>query len=119
MNISSILQFLLPLLSSSLTAEGLIPANLQGLVGASAAAIATLVSQLIGGNKTPSAIALAALQAVKTEIDALKASGTLFTLNQANEINAVDLGMSDAITAYENSLKVTDPSNLTPLPTEL
>lgn len=117
MEIAALIQMLLPTLTTALGVAGVIPSNLLPLVGSSATALGTLVSQLLGGNKTVSGVALAALQAVQTEINALKSSGVLFTLNQANEINALDSGISDAITAYEASLVTTDPSNLTPLPT--
>jgi hypothetical protein len=119
MGIASIITLLLPILTSVLGAEGVIPSNLTGLAASSATTLATLVAQLIAGKKSVTAETQAALQAVLSEIAALKASGTLFTLNQANEINALDSGISDAITAYQASLVTTDPSNLTPLPTTL
>lgn len=107
---------LLPILTMGLGAAGVIPTNLLPLIGASGTAVGTLIANLTSGKKTVDSVALAALQAVKSEIDALKTAGVLFTLNQANEINALDAGMSDAITAYEASLVKTDPSNLTALP---
>jgi hypothetical protein len=119
LEIASIIQLLLPIITSGLGVAGVIPPSLTGLVGTSAATVATLISQLVSGNKTVTADALAGLQAVLSEIAALKTAGVLFTLNQANEINALDSGISDAITAYQDSLVKTDPSNLTPLPTSL
>ena len=107
---------LLPILTMGLGAAGVIPTNLLPLIGASGTAVGTLIANLTSGKKTVDSVALAALQAVKSEIDALKTAGVLVTLNQANEINALDAGMSDAITAYEASLVKTDPSNLTALP---
>lgn len=119
MGIASIISLLLPILTNALGAEGVIPPNLLGLVGTSGTTLATLVAQLVAGKKSVTAEALAALQALQSEINALKTAGAVFTLNEANEINALDSGLSDAITAYEDSLKETDPSNLTPLPTTL
>jgi hypothetical protein len=117
--IAALLQLLLPVLTSALGAEGVIPATLLPLVGSSAAAIGTLISQLLSGSTTVTGKALAALQSVQSEISALKSAGVLVTLNQANEISALDTGISDSIRAYEASLTKTDPSNLTPLPTTL
>lgn len=119
MGIATIIGLLLPILTNALGAEGVIPPNLLGLVGTSGTTLATLIAQLVAGKKNITADELAVLQAVMSEINALKASGTLFTLNEANEINALGSGISDAITAYEASLVTTDPSNLTPLPTNL
>jgi hypothetical protein len=119
MGIVSIISLLLPILTSALGTEGVIPSNLIGIVGTSATTLATLIAQLVAGKGSVTAESLAALQAVQTEINALKTAGAVFTLNQANEINALDSGISNAITAYENSLKTDDPSNLTPLPTTL
>lgn len=119
MEIAAIIQLLLPILTTGLGVAGVIPSNLTGIVGTSASTIATLISQLVSGNKTVTADTMAVLQAVTSEINALKASGTLFTLNQANEINALSAGISDAVMAYQASLVTTDPSNLTPLPTTL
>lgn len=117
MGIAGLLQLLLPILTTGL--GSIIPGNLQALVNASAAAIASLVAELLGGKQTASSVSLASLQALQTEINSLKTANILLTLNQANEINALDAGITDAITAYEASLATTDPSNLTPLPTAL
>jgi hypothetical protein len=119
LEIAGLITLLLPILTSALGAAGVIPPNLNGLVGTSASTLATLISQLVSGKKTVTAEALVALQAVTSEINALKTSGAVFTLNEANEINALDSGISDAINAYQASLVTTDPSNLTPLPTTL
>lgn len=119
MEIAVLLQILLPVLTTALGATGVIPTNLLPLVGSSASALATFVAGLLSGTKTVNSVSLAALQAVKTEIAALKTANVLFTLNQANEINALDSAITDAITAYQDSLVKTDPSNLTPLPTNL
>lgn len=117
MAISSLLQLLLPLLSSILGSEGVIPDNLKNLVTSLATAIPTLISGLFSG--TPQDKTLATLKAIMDEVNALKTSGTLFTLNQANIINAIGGGISDAIVGYEKSLLVDDPSNLTQLPENL
>jgi hypothetical protein len=118
MEIAALIQLLLPILTTALSATGIIPSNLTTLISTSASTLATLVSQLISGNKTVTGSALIALQAVQSEIAALKAANVaLFTLNEANEINALDSGITDAITAYQASQVKTDPSNLTPLPT--
>src|SRR5882762_9582929 len=105
MGIAALLQILLPLLTSVLSSEGVIPDSLKNLITSLGMAIPTLITGLISGS--PSDKILSALQAIQTEVNALKSSGTLFTLNQANIINAIDNGISDAIVAYENSLKVT------------
>lgn len=117
MEIAAIIQLLLPIITTGLGVAGVIPSNLTDLVKASAETVATLISQLVLGNKTVTEDVLAGLKAVLSEVDALKTAGALFTLNQANEINALDSGITDAITAYQASLVKTDPSNLTPLPT--
>jgi hypothetical protein len=119
MEIAALIQLLLPILTTGLGVAGVIPTNLLGLVGTSGATLATLIAQLVAGKKSVTAESLAALQAVQSEINALKTTGAVFTLNQANEINALDSGLSDAVTAYQISLVTTDPSNLTPLPTTL
>lgn len=117
MAIAALIQLLLPLLANVLGTEGVIPGNLSKLIVTLGAAIPTLIEGWISG--TPSDRILATLKAIQQEVDALKATGTLFTLNQANIINALDSGISDAVIAYEASLKVTDPSTLTPLPENL
>jgi hypothetical protein len=119
LEIAAIIQLLLPIITTGLGVAGVIPPSLTGLVGSSASTLSTLITQLVSGKKTVTADALVALQAVLSEVAALKTAGVLFTLNEANEINALSSGISDAITAYQASLETTDPSNLTPLPTNL
>lgn len=117
MEISVLIQLLLPILTTGLSAAGVVPSNLLPFISSSASALANLISQLVSGKTTVGSASLAALQAVQAEVAALKAANILVTLNQANEINALSSGFADAITAYQGSLVKTDPSNLTPLPT--
>lgn len=115
MGILTIISALLPSLISLLGTTGVIPANLSALIQKLAAAIPALIAGLIAG-KTVTADILVSLQAIQAEVNVLKSSNTLFTLNQANEINALDTGITNAINAYTASTKVDNPSNLTPLP---
>ena len=119
MGIATIIGLILPLLSQLLGSEGVISPNLAGLIGKLAGAIPSLVASLISGKGSVTSEILAILQAIQQEVDALKTSGVLLTLNQANEINALDAAITDAINAYNESLKTTDPSNLGPLPENL
>ncbi len=115
----TIIMLLLPVLQAGLQTAGVLPSNYSSLITSSLGALAPLVKQLLG-QTTITDKELAVLQAVKAEIDALKASNVAtFTLNDANEINALDAAIFDAITAYQSSKVKTDPSNLTPLPTTL
>lgn len=118
MSIALILQLLLPTLLNLLGTEGVISPSLSSLVTKLASAIPTLIASLISGSGVTNDI-LAVLRAVQTEVNALKASSTLLTLNQANEINALDKGIADAIAAYQASTVATDPSTLMPLPETL
>lgn len=115
MGIVSLISLLVPILLNLLGTEGVINPSLEALITKLASAIPTLIASLISG-KGATADVLAVLQAIQAEVAALKSSNTLFTLNQANEINALDTGISDAIKAYTNATTKDDPSNLTPLP---
>jgi precorrin isomerase len=116
--IVAIITTLLPILTNLLGTTGIISPTITALISKLAGAIPALVAGLIQG-KTVTADILVILQGIQTEVNALKSSNALFTLNQANEINALDLAISNAITSYQASTTKTDPSNLTPLPETL
>lgn len=118
MGILTIITALLPILTNLLGTEGVISPNLEALITKLAGAIPTLIASLITGKSATSDV-LAVLQAIQTEVNALKSSNTLFTLNQANEINALDTAITNAITSYTASTTTDNPSNLTPLPETL
>ena len=118
MGILSLISILLPVITNLLGTSGVVSPNLAALITKLAAAIPTLIEAIVSGKGVTVDI-VAALQAVQTEVNALKTSTTLFTLNQANEINALDAAISNAITSYTASTTTDDPSNLTPLPTAL
>ena len=115
MGILSIITSLLPTLLNLLGTTGVIPSNLTALITSLAASIPVLIGELISG-KSATTDVLAVLKAIQSEVNALKASNTLFTLNQANEINALDAGVVNAINSYQGATVTTDPSTLTPLP---
>lgn len=118
MGILSIITGLLPLLVNLLTSDGIISKSLSSLIINLSTAIPALVAGLLNGGGVTNDI-IVVLQAIQAEVNALKTSSAVFTLNQANEINALDTAITAAIKAY-NTAKVTDdPSNLTPLPTTL
>lgn len=119
MEIAALISLLLPVLTAGLQTAGVLPGNYSQLISTSIAPIITLVNTLIGQG-TITDKELAALNAVSAEIEALKkANIATFTLNQANEINALEAAIAAAITAYQKSRVITDPSNLTPLQTNL
>ena len=119
MTIAALLSLLLPVLTSALGSSGVINPNLAELIAKIGSIIPTLITDLIAGRGSVSSEILAVLKAIQGEVDTLKQSNVLLTLNQANEINALDAAITDAINAYNESLKTTDPSNLTPLPEKL
>lgn len=115
MAIVTLISTLLPILLSLLGTEGIISPSLSGLITQLAAAIPALITGLING-KSATAEIVTVLQAIQSEVNALKTGSTLFTLNQANEINALDSAITNALNAYTASTTTDDPSNLTPLP---
>lgn len=118
MSILALVQLLLPVLLNLLGSSGVISPSLGNLIGQLAAAIPTLISSLLSGGGVTNEI-LAVLQAIQSEVNALKQNTNVLTQNEANEINALDAGITDALNAYKASLVTTDPSNLTPLPESL
>lgn len=119
MGIFALITTLLPLLTQLLGSSGVISPNLAGLVGKLAASIPTLIQSFIAGKGSATAEIETILQELETEVNVLKNGTTLFTLNEANLINAVTLAISNAIAAYKASAVADDPSMLTPLPETL
>jgi hypothetical protein len=119
MGVLTIITLLLPTLTNLLGSTGIISPSLASLIGKVSSAIPTLVASLISGKSASSDI-VAVLEAIKTEVDALKTSTTaLLTLNQWNEITALDVALTSSIASYKNAVVIDDPSNLTELPTVL
>lgn len=118
MGILTLITTLVPVLLTLLGSEGVISPSLTSLVTKLSAVIASLVADLVNGG-TVTSDTLAILKAINTEVDNLKSSGAVFTLNTGNIINALDLAIADALTAFNNSKLIDDPSNLVPLPENL
>lgn len=115
MGILAIINLLAPILLNLLGTSGVINPSLSALITKLTSGITTLVAALIGGGGATADVE-AVLQAIQVEVNTLKTSTQLFTLNEANEINALDTALSNALAAYTASTKVDDPSDLTPLP---
>ncbi len=118
MGILAIVQLLLPVLTGLLSSEGVVAPGLANLITQLASAIPTLVASLISGKGVTSDV-IAVLTAIQSEVTTLKNSTTVMTIAQANLITAFDKAITDALNAYQNSKVTDDPSNLTPLPTNL
>lgn len=118
MAIVSLIATLLPILLSLLGTEGVISPTLSALITQLAGAIPALIAGLVTG-KSVTADIVTVLQAIQTEVNTLKTGSSLFTLNQANEINALDSAITNALNAYTASTTTDNPSNLTPLPEAL
>lgn len=119
MSLITLLPILVNLLLTLLSSLGVaVPGSLTPLITQLAGAIPGLIAALLSG-QGPTADVLAILQAIQSEIDALKTSGVALPVNVANEIEATDRGVAAAIDAYHNATLVCDPSTLTPLPETL
>jgi len=101
-----------------LSQNGVISSSLSGLITQLASAIPGLVASLLSGKGVTNDI-IAILTAIQAEVQTLKKNNSLLTLNEANEITALDDALSDALTAYKESQVTTAPSTLTPLPETL
>ena len=114
MGIVAIINMLLPVLANLLGSTGATNPALTNLISQLGAGITTLIANLIAGKSATSDIT-AVLQAIQAEVNALKAGTSLFTLNEANCINALDKAVQDALTSYTAAQATDNPALLTPL----
>ncbi len=117
MGIGTIISLVLTLLPQILSSTGVIPPGIANLIASLGAALPGLVTSLVAG-KGPTDDVLSILAALKTEIAALRTSGVL-TPSELALADSLDTALADALTGYEDAEKETDPSKLTPLPTDL
>lgn len=112
-----ILNLVLTLGPTLLEKFGAISPALGTLIADLGAAIPALIAKLQSGG-TPTDDELALLQAFQSEIAALQANTDLdpADLQLAAGLNAA---VTEALAAYQSAEAKTDPSNLTPLPTDV
>lgn len=116
------------MLTSILTLIGAFLPNILQSFGVISPAIANLISQLEGvipglvakltAGGTPTDDELALLQAFQAEIVALQQNTTLNPQDLAIAA-ALNSALTDALAAYQEAVLKDDPSDLTPLPTDL
>ena len=112
--LTNVIALLINLLPGLLQSVGVSP-QMSDLIGKLGAAVPVLITSLAQGKGVPDEI-IAILTAFQSEIQALQ-SGTNLDADALAIAATLDQGITEALLAYEQSKVTTDPSNLTPLPT--
>jgi hypothetical protein len=116
--VTTIVTLLIQFLPIILQSAGVITPSMQTLIQQLGAALPGLITSLSQG-KGATADIMAVLEAAQAEIGALIANNPglpAATLQTAAEL---DKAITASLAAYTEAGKVTDPSTLTPLPTNL
>jgi hypothetical protein len=108
---------LISLLPNLLQELGVIPPGIATLIAQLGGAIPGLITSLASGGSVPDEI-VTILGGFQAEIKVLQADTTL-SPNALAIAADLDQSLTDAIAAYQKAGSVTDPSTLTPLPTNL
>lgn len=108
---------LINLLPGLLQSVGVITPAMEGLIAKLGAAVPVLITSIAQGKSIPDDV-LAVLTAFQTEIRAMQ-TGTNLSPDDLAIAATLDQAITDALIAHEAAGKITDPSTLTPLPTNL